>query len=60
MEISILTNLTMLDLENAEESDNPDSDAGDEEIEFTHSDALGKVLALVKQVDVCILMCYKP
>jgi hypothetical protein len=51
--------LATLDLENAEDDD-PDSDAGDDEVEFTHGDALGKALALVKQVGVHISMRYKP
>jgi len=47
--------LATLDLENAEGSEDPDSDEGDDEVEFTAGDALGKALALVKQVCVQIL-----
>jgi hypothetical protein len=42
--------LATLDLENAEGSDDPDSDGSDDGLEFTAGDALGKALALVKQV----------
>ena len=42
--------LATLDLENAEGFDDPDSDGSDDELEFTAGDALGKALALVKQV----------
>ena len=42
--------LATLNLKNAEGSDDPDSDRSDNELEFTAGDALGKALALVKQV----------
>jgi hypothetical protein len=48
-----LDKLATLDLKNAEELGDLDSNS-DDEVEFTHGDALGKALALVKQVGVHI------